>query len=56
MTKLYVLVGLPGAGKSRYAKTLNGNLISTSEIRRELWNNLEGSKRQKNKIIFEEAR
>ena len=33
MKNLYVLIGLPGSGKSTYAKTLEGNLVSSDEYR-----------------------
>ena len=37
MGALIVLVGLPGSGKSTYAKKLNGVIVSTDEIRKELY-------------------
>lgn len=32
MAKMYIMVGLPGSGKSTKAKTLNGVVISTDQI------------------------
>lgn len=37
MNTLIVLIGLPGAGKSTFAGTLPGTLVSTDAIRKELY-------------------
>lgn len=36
MKNLYVLIGLPGSGKSTYAKTLEGKLFSSDEYREKI--------------------
>lgn len=36
MKNLYVLIGLPGSGKSTYAKTLEGKLFSSDEYRKKI--------------------
>ena len=58
MNKVYVMVGLPGSGKSTVAKTLDGTLISTDSIREELYGdeNIQGDGRLVFSIAFCRAR
>ncbi len=37
MTKLIILVGIPGSGKSTFAKCLDGEIVSSDAIRKELF-------------------
>lgn len=37
MARLYITIGIPGAGKSTYTKTLNAKVISSDAIRGELF-------------------
>ena len=52
--KLYVMVGIPGSGKSTIAKTLDGVLISTDAIREELYGdeNIQGNGRMVFSIAY----
>lgn len=37
MSKLYIMVGIPGSGKSTYAKKIDGVICSSDQIRKELY-------------------
>ena len=37
MNKLYIMCGIPGSGKSTYAKNLNGFIVSSDAVRKELY-------------------
>lgn len=37
MANLYIMVGIPGSGKSTYAKQLDGVVCSSDQIRKELY-------------------
>ena len=39
MNKFYMLVGLPGSGKSTIAQKLNCKVFSSDSLRKELWGN-----------------
>lgn len=41
MLNVYILVGFPASGKSTYAKNLCGQILSSDEIRKELYGNEE---------------
>ena len=52
MNKFYMLVGLPGSGKSTISNELNGEVFSSDALRKELWGdeNTQGD----NTLLFNE--
>lgn len=50
--KLYMLVGIPGSGKSTIAKNLDAKIFSSDDLRKEFWGdeNIQGD----NNLLFEE--
>lgn len=52
MTKFYMMVGIPGSGKSKIAKELGVKVYSSDELRKELWGN-EGVQGDNNEIFTE---
>ena len=52
MGKFIMLVGLPGSGKSTFAKNLGYNIFSSDELRKELWG--DESKQGNNTELFTE--
>lgn len=57
MTNFYMMIGLPGSGKSTIAKEIaekeNAIIISTDQLRQELLNDI--NSQESNKLIFQEA-
>lgn len=57
MKTLYIMIGLPGSGKSTYAENIcarnRTTLVSTDEIRRELWGS--AADQQRGDEVFNEA-
>lgn len=52
MPRLEMLIGLPGSGKDYYAKNLTGVIISSDDIRQELFNDV--NDQSHNNEVFEE--
>lgn len=40
MSTIYMLIGIPGSGKSTFAKYLNGEIVSPDEVRKELYGDI----------------
>lgn len=52
MNKLYMMVGLPGSGKSTIAQKLNCKIFSSDSLRKELWGN-EGTQGDNSQLFNE---
>lgn len=53
MARLYMMVGLPGSGKSHYTKTMDATVVSTDTIREELFGDM--NDQSHNNEVFNEV-